>query len=177
MTKQISFTPKFATAAAIEKAIGSIQSRGKKLDDDIQACGLSVLAHIEKCGDITLFERLFAAMPKGSRRNALVEWATKYGKLAVNLDESKKDKPFLYAKGKGTNIEGAMAEPWFNCKPEKPVDEEFDFAAKLQALISHAMKARDAGKPIKGIEQLDRLLGLEAPKAVSMAVPVEELAA
>lgn len=173
MTKQ-AFTPKFQNAAAIEKAIGSIQTRGKKLDNDIQQCGLSILVHIEKCGDITLFERLYAAMPTGSRRNALVEWATKYGKLAVNLDDkSKKDKPFLYAKANVTNIDGAIEEPWYKCKPEKPLDQEFDFASKLQALLRSAKAARDAGKPVKGADVLDRLLSLDA-EPVTMALPAEE---
>lgn len=173
------YTPKFANAAAIEKAIASIHTRGKKLDADIQQCGLSVLVHIDKCGDITLFERLYASMPTGMRRNALVEWATQFGKLVVNLDDSsKKAKPFLFSKTKATNIEGAIEKPWYDCKPEKPVDEEFDFAAALTSLLNRAKKAQAEGKVIKGAEQLNALLGAEAPKPISMAVPAEvELAA
>jgi hypothetical protein len=174
MTKAIAaFVPKFANAAAIEKAIGSIHTRGKRLDDDIQTCGLSVLAHIEKCGDITLFVRLFEAMPKGSRRNALVEWATQCGKLSVNLDETKKDKPFLYAKDKTTDIVKAMEKPWFECKPEKAIEEEFDFASMLTSLILRAQKAEEAGKPVIGTEQLHAILGLKVQRAPApMALPV-----
>lgn len=164
MTKQ--FTPKFQNAAAIEKAIASIHNRGKKLDQDIQDCGLSILSHIDKCGDVTVFWKLYEAMPRGSRRNALVDWACSFGKLAVNLDDAtKKDKPFVYSKDKATNIEGAVEKPWFEFKPEKALDEEFDFASKLASLLRQAAEAEKRGTTIKGADVLAKLRAVSEPVA------------
>lgn len=159
--------------AAIDKAILSIGNRGKKLDADIQICGLSVLAHVEQHGDITLFTKLYMAMPAGSRRNAIVDWAVQFGKIDVNLNADKKERPFLFARGKRTDLEAAMAKPWYECKPEKALDEEFDFVAKLQSLLAQASKARESGKPIKGAEQLDKIIGFcaIAPAPVQMITP------
>lgn len=158
---------KFADAKAIEAAIVSIQRRGAKLDSDIQDAGMSVLSHIDKHNDVTLLCRLFNSMPKGSRRNALAEWAVKYGKVSVNMDKSSnKELPFLYAKGSKTNLEGADAEKWYQCKPEKDVDEEFDFEGKLNALIKMAQAKQAAGKPVKGAERLAALTAANTePKA------------
>jgi len=160
-------------AAAIDKAILSISNRGKKLDGDIQVCGLSVLAHIEQHGDISLFIKLYMAMSAGSRRNALVDWACQFGKLDVNLREDKKERPFLYAKGKTTNLVGAMEKPWYKCKPEKALADEFDFIGKIQGLLDAASKAAAAGTPIKGLEQYERFKAFCALPAPTMALPDE----
>lgn len=140
---------------ALTKAITSIQKAGKKLDGMIQVAGLSILSHIEAHGDITQFEALWLAMPQGARKNALAEWAFKFGKLSANTDEaSKKAKPFLFDRAKKTDMFGAEDMPWFTFKPEKAVDEEFDFQKMLAMLMSKADKAEAAGIPIKGAEQL-----------------------
>ena len=135
--------------ADIAKAIASIKTAGAKLDKNIQVAALSVLAHIEQHGDITLFESLYAAMPKGARKLALCEWAFKFGKLSANTDEkSKAVKPFLFDKAKTTNMEQAMIEPWFDFKPEAKPDQAFDFQAMLLALITKAEKRGADGKEV-----------------------------
>lgn len=175
MTKTTKSPALLTGTAAIDKAILSISNRGKKLDGDIQMCGLSILAHIEQHGDITLFTKLYHAMSAGSRRNALVDWACQFGKLAVNLDADKKERPFLYVKTKATDMTGAMEKPWYECKPEKALDEEFDFVSKLTSLLAQAKKARESGKPIKGAEQLDKIIGFcELKAAPAMVLPIEE---
>lgn len=175
MTKTTKSPALLTGTAAIDKAILSISNRGKKLDGDIQMCGLSILAHIEQHGDITLFTKLYMAMSAGSRRNALVEWACQFGKIDVNLGADKKERPFLYAKAKPTDIAGAMEKPWYDCKPEKALDEEFDFVSKLTSLLAQAKKARESGKPIKGLEQLDKIEAFCAlAPAPAMALPIEE---
>lgn len=139
--------------ADIDKAILSIKTAGAKLDGKIQLAALSVLAHIEAHGDITVFESLYAAMPKGARKMALVEWAFKFGKLVANTDaKSKAVKPFLYAKDKVTNLDGGIAEPWFNFKPEAKPDQAFDFQAMLLALITKAEKRGADGKEVINAE-------------------------
>jgi hypothetical protein len=143
---KIAFTGK----ADIERAVAVIKVRGEEFDQAVQMVQISVLNHAELHGDITLFEALFNALPKGSRRNALAEHASKYGKISINMDEDQKKrkaKPFLYDKAKKTDLVAAEAEPWFECLPEKPVDMAFDFKAQLLALLKKADKS--ANDPLK----------------------------
>lgn len=146
--------------ADILVAVGKIQVAGKKLDGMIQLAGLSILNHIELHHDITVFSSLWDAMPKGSRRKALADWATKYGKLQMNLDEKGKvvaDKPFLHDKTKKTDLLGAEAEPWFECAPEKVEDFNMDFEARLAMLLKQADKSVQNGGEVKGAEMLAKV--------------------
>lgn len=172
------FKPKFSTTQELGKAIESIARRGAKLDADIQDAGMSCLHRIQEHGDVGYLNRLYLSLPKGARTSALAEWAAKYGKVKINMDKaSNKELPFVFWKEGNTDYEGATLEPWFKCKPEKPLELEFDFAGKLEALIKHATAAMEAGKPVKGMDRLLALTGGKAPAAVQMAMPEEEPAA
>lgn len=155
---------KSMTKAEIEKAITSVANRGKKLDDDIQLAGLNILAHVDTHGEVSLANKLYHALPKGSRRNALVEWFLMYGKITINTDkESAKEFPLVFRKDGSTDTDAASAMPWYNCKPEKSVQEEFDFSKNLTSLINHIKRATDKGMPIKGNEELVKaILSMEA---------------
>ncbi|MNJ09294.1 hypothetical protein D3C77_34360 [compost metagenome] len=143
----------FVGAAQINRAIDAIEVRGKELDEAIQMTGLSILHHIEVCGDYTIFKRLFAAMPKGARKNALVEWACMFGKVKVNLDKATaKDMPFLY--DATTDLAQAAAQPWYTFKPEKAPVEEFNLFAALAHLRKQVAQAQTKGLPVKGAELL-----------------------
>ena len=172
------FTPKHSTTSDLTKAIESIARRGLKMDADIQDAALSCLARIQEHGDVGFLNRLYLSLSKGTRTAALAEWAAKYGKVKINMDKaSNKELPFVFWKEGNTDYEGAIAEPWFKCKPNKPLDEEFDFVGKLEALIKHAQKAEAAGKPIKGLERLHAITGTKAPAVTTpMALP-DQLAA
>jgi hypothetical protein len=146
--------------ADILLAVDKIQKAGKKLDDAIQVAAMSCINHIELHGDITVFEGLWAAMPKGSRKKALADWAVKYGKVVMNLDEKGKivaDKPFMFNKLANTNLLGGEAEPWFECAPEKVEDTELDFTKLLGMLLAKADKASQKGIEIKGADVLAKV--------------------
>lgn len=151
-------------------AIESIGRRGAKLDADIQLAALSSINRIELHGDVGYLNRLYLAMPKGSRSSALVEWALAFGKVAANTDPAtKKEQPFLFAKDKTTNLAGADAKPWFTFKPEKAPDEVFDLQAAIATLLRKASnKALKEG-------QTDMLQKLKALHA-SAPVPKEPAA-
>lgn len=157
MTKQIKL---IVGTAELNKEFGLLKAAGKKLDDRIQVAGLSVLAHVEAHGDITVVSGLMDAMPQGSRKTAMIEWLLAHGKLEQNLVDGKvvKDKPWLYAKGKTTDMDKAMEFPWFTFKPEKLDEASFDFAKMLAVLVSKAQKAQAAGKEVTGVEQLTKLI-------------------
>jgi len=121
--------------AAIEAAIKSILTRGKKLDSDIHVAGVSCLNHIELHGDITLAVRLIDSMPKGSRVNALREWMNVHGKLRYNAET----KEWSYAKDKTTLLEEAIATSWTEFKPETAY-RPLDFETELTKLITKAFE-------------------------------------
>lgn len=145
----------FVGAAQINRAIDAIQVRGKELDEAIQMTGLSILHHIETCGDYTIFKRLFDAMPKGARKNALVEWACMFGKVQVNTDKkSAKDMPFVYNKLAVTDLAAAAAQPWYTFKQEKPPVEEFNLYAALAHVRKQLGQAQTKGLNVVGAELL-----------------------
>lgn len=156
--------------AKLNKAIDSIAARGKKLDMDIQVAGLSAVAHVEKTGDIGPVNRLYLALGKGARKSALVAWLLAYAKVSANAGEDKKDKPFVYAKDKVTQLEEADANPWFEFKPEPDPDEVFDLQAAVVALIKKAGSKKLAA----GGESLRKKL--EALASAGDVDPLEDVA-
>lgn len=146
-------------AAAIQKAITSIATRGAKLDADIQHAGLSVLAHIQAHGDYTLAERLVTAMPKGARKLALVEWMLAFGQVR-KLEKGATDNAaiaeghiFAYDKARKTNMEGAAAMPWTEFKKEADVLTAFDAQAAVAAVLKRLSAASKGGLTIEHREE------------------------
>ncbi|ABW23082.1 hypothetical protein [Pseudomonas phage PAXYB1] len=167
MTNAISKTViAFRGTEEINRAIDAIRVRGKELDEAIQLTGLSIIHHIDQCGDVTVVKALYEAMPKGSRRNALVEWLVLHGKVQVNTDKkSNKDLPFLYNKFGKTDLVGATNSPWYSFKPEKALDQEFNLAAALATIKKQVLQAQTKGKVIVGMELLGDLEALAAKAA------------
>jgi hypothetical protein len=153
---------------ALNKAIKSIAARGKKLDDDIQLAGLSALNHLDLHGDIGPINRLHLALSRGARKAAMIEWASKYGKLSVNVGKDAKEVPFLYHKEGTTNLAGGHAEPWFDCKP----DDEVPVAFSLKQLIAMAIKKEEkeqAAIAERVAANPDYVLELDADHAETLA--------
>lgn len=157
----------------IEKNIASIGRRGALLDKDIQATGLAVLAHIEDHREVSLFKKLFDAMPKGSRRNALVAWAVGYGQVAVNMDKATKAaQPFLFNKEKKADLKAASEKAWFDFKKEKEPAEAFSFETELEAFQKKVKAWVKAGKIS---EQDPAVAAIIATKATPKEVTVADL--
>lgn len=156
----------------INAACDQIKTQGKALDDYIQYTALSVLNHVELHGDVTVVNRLYLSMPKGSRRSALTEFLMANGKVSANSAENKKDTPFLYAKEKATTLDSAQAKPWYEWKPERAPDECFDLQAAVMALLGRAKKAGAVSDP-EALVTLEAMAGnikkpgqLPAPEAL-----------
>lgn len=154
----------FMDKAGIEKAIKSIAARGLSLDKDIQVAGISILAHISQHKEVSLFKKLYDAMPKGSRAKALIHWAISYGQVSVNFDKkTSKAQPFLFNGEKILDLQGASEKPWFDCKKEKSPAEEFSFEAEVLAFQRKVQLWIKAGK-VSPTESL----------AIAMLTPVVE---
>lgn len=148
---------------AMDKAIKSIVGRAAKLDKDIQEVALSALHHNEQHQDVVFVNRLYMALGKGHRKSALTEWFLMFGRVVANEDaKTKADKPFLYAKDKVTDLTGAAAKPWYECKKEPLPDEVFDVQKAFTALLKKVDTALKEGKQVTGFTagQLERLRGV-----------------
>ena len=142
------------TTAEISKAIASIANRGAKLDADIHRAGVSVLAHAAECGDSTLADRLVNAMPKGSRKLALVEWMLAHGQLA-KLDP-KADKEAIAAgrifkldRARNLDLKAAIETSWVEFKKEAPVHTAFDAQAAVKSVLTRLKQAHAKGLTIE----------------------------
>lgn len=156
--------------AAIDKAIASVKNRGAKLDADIQLAGLSILAHIDQHGDTTLADRLFNAMPKGARRLALAEWFVTFGKVAALAQKTDAEaigagRVFGYAKDRTTDMEGAGAKPWHECRKEAAPAEVFDVQAAFHALMKRIENAKSKGIKLEHADMVERLMKVEQAPA------------
>lgn len=164
--------PLLTGAAEINAACDQIKQQGKALDEYIQFTAVSVLNHVELHGDVTVVNRLYLSMPKGSRRAALTEFLLANGKIAANSDKSSKaDMPFLYDKKRQTNLDAAQAKPWYEWKPERAPDEVFDLQAALAALLKRAAKAGAVSDP-DALAELETLAArVKAPAPALPAAP------
>lgn len=124
--------------AEFDKACAGIAKRGAKLDADIQHLALSAIAHVEEHKNPHFVNKLYTSLHAGARKSALSFWFLKYGKVAANGGDNKKELPFVLDKEKHTDMAGATQEPWFMCKPDAEPDQVFDIAAALRAVIKKA---------------------------------------
>lgn len=143
-----------AVAKDVDKMIVSIKGRGAKLDGDIHSTAMACLFHADTHGDITLMCRLLLAMPKSTRRNALAQWAVKFGKFTPNEDvNTMKERPLDYDKTKKTDFEAAQALPFWDFKNVKEGTTEWVFSnyieGVMKSLASHAAKSGPEGQKAK----------------------------
>lgn len=141
-------------AAAINKAIASIQNRGAKLDGDIHLCGVSALAHASEHGDPSLCDKLVQAMPKGSRKLALVEWMLAYGQIVVldKLDDAaaiKAGRVFALDRTKKLDLEAAMAKSWTGFRKDPAPATAFDAQKAVQSVLTRLNAASKAGVTVE----------------------------
>ena len=135
---------KFADVASLNKEIAAIKTAGAKLDSRIQTAAVGVLEHFAEHKDNGLVNRLYHAMPAGSRKSALTSWLLAHCAVSANTDKAtKQEQPFVYDRNKKTDPEAGGADPWYSHKPEKAPDEVFDLQKAVRALLSKAEKAKD----------------------------------
>lgn len=145
-------------ASAIQKAITSIAGRGGKLDKDIHVAGVSVLQHASEHGDTTLADKLVLAMPKGSRKLALVEWMLAFGQVAkldpaLDKDRLALGQIFKLDKTRNYDEAGAVETTWTDFRREPDVSTAFDVQAAVHNLLERMKRAHLAGLTIEGRAQ------------------------
>jgi hypothetical protein len=140
----------------LRKDIDAFAKAGQKWADQGHKLAVRTLEHLTSShGDVAMVNRLYLAMPQGSKSSALAEWFLAFGALAANTDkETKGEKPFVFVKDKKTNIELAKAKPWYQFRPEPSPDMLYDVTSALAAIIKKAKKVQDNGGTVKGLELL-----------------------
>src|SRR5690606_7574440 len=90
---------------------------------------------------------LVNAMPKGSRKLALVEWALAYGQVVVLDKKTAKDtgRTFGLDRTKTLDLEQAIENPWMEFRAEPDPATAFDAQAAVQSVLRKLAKARQAG--------------------------------
>lgn len=138
--------PLDASAAIVMKSIVSIAGRGAKLGKDIHSTALACLYHVDKHGDYTLMNRLLLALPKSARRNALAQWAVKFGKLKKNEDKAAaKDAPLVFNREGKNDIAGATAMPFWEFKNVSEGTQDWDFGGYIANVTKTLQRHADAG--------------------------------
>lgn len=154
--------------AAINKAIISIATRGKRLDADIQLAGLSVIAHVDQHGDTTLADKLVQAAPRGDARTALTSWLLAYSKMRLLSKDNEQEKAaikegrvFQLDKSRTTDMQGATEKAWHEFKKPTTPQDAFDAQAAVMGVIARLQSATSKGLTVKGrqeaLDMLDKL--------------------
>lgn len=132
----------FADVAALNKEIAAIKVAGAKLDARIQTAAVGVLEHFAQYHDNGLVNRLYHAMPAGSRKAALTSWLLTHCAVSANTDKkTKQEQPFVYDRNKKTDPEAGEADQWYSHKPDKAPAEVYDLQKAVRALLAKASKA------------------------------------
>ena len=153
----------------INAAIAGIKLAGAKLDAKIQDTAVDVLEHFMEHRDTGLVNRLYLAMPKGSRSTALADWLLKFVAVKVNTaKETKAEQPFVFEKDKVDammaegNLSLATSTQWFDLKKDKPLDEVFDVKTAFRAMLRKIERSAH-------VEHFDRAALVTLAKAVGIA--------
>lgn len=144
------------TKSAILKRISSIRTRGARIDRDIHETGVDCMIHARDHGDVTLMTKLAEAMPKSSRRKALVAWVIAHAPLKYNQNEEKFTLNKKRAKEEGAwLVEEAATVPFWDFTQEKaPVQYDLDKA--INSFIRGLVKAHEQDNLMASMETVEQ---------------------
>jgi hypothetical protein len=154
----------------LNKSIDAWGKRGKKWLTDGHHLAMSALSILAEHGDTMPLNRLFLAMPKGSKTGAMAEWILAYANVIPNEDSANaKVKPFLHTKDKKCDLVEGAKNPWYTFQPEPTVLESFGaqaaMIAALQGVLKKAAGATTVVNPA-ALEQATALIELLSAEAV-----------
>lgn len=126
-------------AKLLNAKIKKLGIRNENLERDIQDLGLACIEHLEHgnngpmCNLMNVLRR--------TQHQAFMEWALAFSMCRKNADKATKDsQPVVYDKSRITDLEGAIAKPWFMFADSKEdaVKKAFDFQAAVMQLLKKA---------------------------------------
>jgi len=161
MTKPTAAMELLTGASAISTAITSIANRGKKFDTDLHIVAVSTLSHAIQHGDITLANKLIAALPKSQRTYALRDWYINFGPFAYDSAT----KQMTHVKGSNkTLVQAAYDKPFWEFTKEATYVPYTD--AKLDKAIINLLKSATAEGSKVSKERIEQLKAIAPAQAV-----------
>lgn len=149
-----------ADVGDLNKAIDAWGKAGQKWTKQGHHLAMSALTLLATSGDVGPVNRLYLAMPKGTKSSAMAEWLLTFGKLVPTEGDNAKTKPFSYAKDKANDLEAAAKKPWYDFKPEPSVLEVFDVTAAVHAFLKATAAKAAKAQSSTGLDILDQIKGL-----------------
>jgi hypothetical protein len=153
------------SASALNAAIDKWGHDGKQWLIQGQKLAMAALQHIVDSGDDGFMNRLFLAMPKGTKTSAMAQWILGNSHLRANDDEgTKKTRPFVKDAEKKNNLETAAKKPWYEYAPEPAVEEVYDFQKALLAFLKSAKGKQSKAKQVVNVDlmaQVEALAGVD----------------
>lgn len=126
---------KLLSGVALNKAIDKVLSSHKEFEEQLHLVACSALQHSIKNHNTTPIDRLVRGLGGSVRKNALIAWAVKFGECQPSEDGKGID--HCHKEG---DLQGAMAAPFWEFKPEVPFTA-FDLGKELANLVKRAEKA------------------------------------
>lgn len=139
--------------AAFDKLLVAAAGYGQKADETFQVAALSVARRALKEGTQAAggwANKLYLALNKGARREAMTLWLVTYAGMVPNTDNATKGaQPFRGKKRDVTfDMEEAAANPWYTLAPSKNPDEAaLDLLKLVQSIINRVEKNEDSDNP------------------------------
>ena len=141
----------------IDTLIGTVRKTGQEFNLLVHQAICSIIAHAQATGDCTRAIKLVEAMPKSTKRAAVINSFADYSPIGMNLSTGKcsfqKEGSKLY---RPFNLEAAKANPWYD-RPEVQKEELPVTLAEVNkmvfALATRLQKKLDAGEvPANDVE-------------------------
>jgi hypothetical protein len=155
-------TSDLLTGKALTTAVTDVIKQGKDFEQRLHLVACSAIQHSIKHHNTTPLDTLIRGVTGAVRRNALIAWAVKFGECKPAEDGKGVD----HLKKEG-DLDGAMALPFWEFKPEQPFTA-FDLGAELAKLVARAEKAAKDERnslPEAGFRELRELQSKVKPLA------------
>lgn len=123
------------TGAAIGKAIASFGKQIATFKAREHQLAYSALNHVEMHNDPKYLNALYAATP-ANYRAGLRAWSAAFGR--VSFDDKAESGPFVYAKGKTADMDGALAvapADYVKAQKAETAEKAFDEVVELEKII------------------------------------------
>lgn len=147
------------TAKQTATAINALGKKYANFDQQVQELGLAAMFHTAANSEASLLDKLFKALPNGSRKLAFVEWVLANAPVRTLSAQNKSDKAMLQAgctfrfdAEKVLDLESATATLWTAFKPEASVSTAYDVQSAVKGMFKRAQDAVQQGKPLKGAD-------------------------
>lgn len=126
------------SVAAFDGLLNKITKTGGVLNARIQIAAVTAVGYSIVHGDVRPANRLLVAMPKGTRRDALVKWMEVHGHVAY----MKGDKKFAHFKTAAEFDEAKlMKAPWYGAKKEAEPTSVYDVSAEFDKFVERIEKS------------------------------------